>query len=75
VIEDSDGCEDMTYSPGGSQWLVVSGYRGGDIFYEKFLIGDDLIRGFSMQYPMAARDFYDPIVEKMEDSFGILRAN
>jgi hypothetical protein len=75
VIEGSEGYEDMTYNPGGSQWLVVSGYRGADIFYEKFLIDDDLIRGFSMQYPTAARDFYDPIVEKMEDSFGILRAN
>ena len=75
LIEGSEGYEEMTYTPGGSRWLVVSGYRGPDIYYEKFLIGSDKVRGFSVQYPTAKRDVYDPVVERLEDSFGLMRAN
>jgi hypothetical protein len=71
LIEGNEGYESMTYSPGGNRWLVVSGYRGPDIYYEKFLIGRDKIRGFSVQYPTVKRVLYDPIVEKLEDSFGV----
>ena len=71
LIEGSEGYDDMTYTPGGNRWLVISGYRDADIYYEKFLIGDDLVRGFSVQYPAAQRHFFDPIVERLEDSFRV----
>ena len=71
LIEGREGYENITYTPGGSRWLVVSGYRGPDIYYEKFLIGSDKVRGFSVQYPTAMRDLYDPIVERLEDSFRV----
>lgn len=75
LIEGSEDYENMTYTPGGSRWLVVSGYRGPNIYYEKFLIGSDKVRGFSVQYPTAKRDLYDPVVERLEESFGVMRAN
>jgi len=75
LIEGSEGYENMTYTPGGSRWLVVSGYRGPNIYYEKFLIGSDKVRGFSVRYPTAKRDLYDPVVERLEESFGVMRAN
>jgi hypothetical protein len=71
LIEGSEGYEDMTYTPSGSRWLVVSGYRGTDIYYEKFLIRPELVRGFSVQYPTAKREVYDPIVERLEDTFRV----
>ena len=74
LIEGSEGYENMTYTPGGNRWLVVSGYRGPDIYYEKFLIGSDKVRGFSVQYPTALRHIYDPIVERLEDTFRVFRA-
>jgi len=75
LIEGSEDYENMTYTPGGSRWLVVSGYRGPNIYYEKFLIGSDKVRGFSVRYPTAKRDLYDPVVERLEESFGVMRAN
>ena len=69
LVEQTEGYENVTYSPGGNRWLVVSGYRGDDIFYEKFFLSRGLVRGFSMQYPVSLRRLYDPVVERMEDSF------
>ena len=69
AISTAPGYENVTYSPRGDRWLVLSGYRGSDIFYEKFFVIDGTIVGFSFQYPEAERRFYDPLVEAMEDSF------
>jgi hypothetical protein len=69
LIDRTEGYEDVTYSPGGNRWLVVSGYRGDDIFYEKFFLKGGSVGGFSVQYPRLLRETYDPIVERMEDSF------
>lgn len=73
LIEETEGYGDVTYSPGGNRWLVASGYRGNDIFYEKFFISGDYVLGFSLQYPVSLRDLYDPVVERMEDSFRVDR--
>ena len=48
---------------------MVSGYRSGDIFYEKYFFIRGTVQGFSFRYPTAERAFYDPIVEAMEDTF------
>ena len=73
LIDKTEGYEKVTYNPGGDHWLVVSGYRGTDIFYEKFFLSRDLVRGFSLQYPASLRRLYDPVVERMEDSFKVSR--
>ena len=73
MVEEAEGYSDVTYSPGGNRWLVISGYRGDDIFYEKFFISGDDLLGFSLQYPVSLRDLYDPVVERMEDSFRVHR--
>jgi hypothetical protein len=61
--------QQVTYSPEGNGWLVVSGYRGEDIFYEKYFLVGGTVQGFSLQYPVAERAFFDPLVEVIEDSF------
>jgi hypothetical protein len=59
----------LTYSPGGQSWMVASGYRGENIYYEKFFVRNGEVRAFSVQYPKAMRSVYDPIVERLEDTF------
>ena len=65
----SDGYTDVTYSPSGRSWLVLSGYRGDNIFYEKYFFRGDTVHGFGIEFPAAERPFYAPIIEHIEDSF------
>ena len=65
----SDGYEEVTYSPVGRSWLVISGYRGGNIFYEKYFFRGDTVHGFGMEFPESEKPYYAPIVEDIEDSF------
>ena len=52
-------------------WFVLSGEGNGKIFYEKvmFSCGGRLINSFAMIYPSERRRHFDPIVERMENSF------
>ena len=61
----------IDYGPVGRSWTVLSGIRGDTMVYEKamFSCGGRLINSFAMLYPVEERDFYDPIVERIEDSF------
>jgi hypothetical protein len=34
LLQDEAGYNDVTYSPSGRNWLVLSGFRGDKIFYE-----------------------------------------
>lgn len=63
------GYDNVTYSPQCQTWLVLSGYRGPNVFYEKFFAVNGTVQGFSFEYPVVSRDLYDPLVELLEDSF------
>ncbi|MDQ3674415.1 MAG: hypothetical protein M3365_08575 [Gemmatimonadota bacterium] len=65
----SEGYSDVTYSPSGRSWLVVSGYRGDNIFYEKYFFRGDTVHGFGMEFPSSEKPYYEDIVEEIEDSF------
>ena len=65
----TEGYENVTYSPVGNSWLVVSGYRGDKVFYEKYIFRGDTVQAFGMEYPESVRATYDPILEGVEDSF------
>lgn len=61
----------VDYAPRGRTWSVLSGTQGATMVYEKvmFTCGGTIINSFALVYPIAERDFYDPIVEGIEDSF------
>lgn len=59
----------MTYSPSGDTWLVLSGFRGDRIFYEKYFFRDGMISAFGMEFPKERKPFYGPMIERIEDSF------
>ncbi|MGQ7792870.1 hypothetical protein ACUN0C_10715 [Faunimonas sp. B44] len=65
----SEGYQDVTYSPSGESWLVLSGHRGDHIFYEKYFFRGETIHGFGMEFPAASKPRYAPIIERIEDSF------
>ncbi len=54
--------DDVTYSRAGQRWAVVSGYRDGQIFYERYIFRGDLIHSMSIRYPEELRARYDPLV-------------
>jgi hypothetical protein len=65
----AEGYDNVTYSPTGGDWLVLSGFRGDAIFYEKYFFRDNVISAFGMEFPQERKPFYAPIVERIEDSF------
>jgi hypothetical protein len=64
---------DLDYLPVGNTWSVLSGQRDGKMFYDKviFTCNWRRIGRFALVYPVAERSFYDPIVERIEDSFTV----
>ena len=71
VARHSYGEYKIGYRPLASSWFVLSGEGDGKIFYEKvmFSCGGRLINSFAMIYPKAQRHIFDPIVERIEDTF------
>jgi hypothetical protein len=63
-----DDYANVTYRASGAGWLVLSGLRGSDIFYEKYLFSRDLVLGMVMTYPQALKAEYDPIAARIAKS-------
>jgi hypothetical protein len=71
VARHSYGDYKIEYRRLGGSWFVLSGEGNGRIFYEKvmFSCGGRLINSFAMIYPAAQRQTFDPIVERVENTF------
>ena len=71
LMANAGGYDELTYRPRGRSWFVLSGYRGNDIYYEKvmFSCGGQVVNVMAISYPNGERDLYDPVVERMEDTF------
>jgi hypothetical protein len=71
VMSDRDAGETIDYQPQGSNWFVISGTRGDEIFYERHLISHrgEVTNGFVMSYPASRKHAYDPVVTRMSKSF------
>lgn len=61
---------DVSYRASGADWLVLSGSRGENIYYERYLFVGDEIHGVVIAYPRAAKASYDPIVARIAQSLG-----
>lgn len=58
----------VTYRASGADWLVLSGARGSQIFYEKYLFRDHVVHGLVVTYPLSLKASYDPIVARIARS-------
>ncbi len=65
------GYDSVTYRRGGEDWYVLSGYRGGDVFYRKLLRRDDgeTLHVFEISYPKQDKRTFDAIAARMAKSF------
>jgi hypothetical protein len=71
VLEQSYPGAALDYAPVRDTWFVLSGTRGGTMFYERvtFTCGGRLINSWAMLYPVAERRVYDRIVEQVARSY------
>ena len=62
--------EKITYRDKGPNWFVLSGTRGGTVFYERHLLShqNELVNTLDMTYPARLEKAYDPIVTRMSRS-------
>jgi hypothetical protein len=65
----SSDYSEVTLRASGSNWLVLSGYRGASIFYERYIFVKrkdvDTIHGFVITYGRDAKAVYDPIAARI----------
>ena len=61
----------ITYQRRGGGWFVLSVLDGERIFYEKVFLGCQgrVFTSFALVYPTRSRALYDPIVERIEQTF------
>jgi len=53
----------VTYAKTGRNWVVLSGFEDGKVFYQRQVIGPtDIIHGLQITYPKALKAKYDPLV-------------
>jgi hypothetical protein len=67
-----DDFANVTYRMSKGNVLVLSGFRGDQVYYDKFIFSADqeTIHHFAITYPAVAKSTYDPIVERMSKSMG-----
>ncbi|MCQ8781273.1 hypothetical protein [Mangrovibrevibacter kandeliae] len=62
IIKWRAGDDTVTYAKHGNSWAVVSGYRDGKIFYERYIFRGDTIHSVAIRYPERLRSRYDDLV-------------
>lgn len=63
--------QEVTYKHIGKNFFVVSGHRGGKIFYRRTVLSNDVQASFDLAYDPSMQDVMDPIVKDISDSFCI----
>jgi hypothetical protein len=71
ILKQFAGYNEMDYSPRGKTWFVLSGFRDDVIYYQKvmFSCGERVINALSVTFPRAEKNFYEGLIEVMEDRF------
>jgi hypothetical protein len=71
LLKEFKGHENIGYGPRGNSWFVLSGLRGGKLYYEKvlFACGGRIVNAFALTYPEEQKHAFDPIVTGLEKNF------
>lgn len=60
----------VTYRRVAKDWVVLSGYDGGEVFYKRFEFGaEDVVHALLIRYPKARKAAYDRLVGPIAESF------
>lgn len=62
--------ERVTYEKEGRRWFVLSGFRGGDVFYRKLILSADgeVAHTLELVYPADEKRFFDPLTTRIANS-------
>jgi hypothetical protein len=71
LLKQFAGYEKVTYNPRGKTWFVLSGFHDGSVYYQKVMFSceDEVINVLAVNWPVANRERYDPIIELLEKNF------
>ncbi len=71
LLEEFGGYDELTYSPVGKTWFVLSGFRDDMIYYQKvmFSCAGRIVNVLSISFPAEEKPRYAPMIEKIEDRF------
>ncbi len=71
VLEEFGGYDELTYSPLGKTWFVLSGFRGNTIYYQKvmFSCAGRIVNVLSISFPTEEKPRFAPMIEEIEDRF------
>lgn len=59
----------MTYKSISDEFYIVSGEEDGSIYYEYSIVGTGSINTFRIEYPKSDKEYFDPIVAEIYQSF------
>lgn len=60
---------EVTYRRVASDWAVISGFDGPDIFYHRIEMGrSKSIHGLLIRFPAGAKSRYEPLIKPIADS-------
>ena len=63
------GTREVTYSKTGKNWLVLSGFEGELVFYERYLFADSgIVHAMVLTYPQSLMVKYDLVAGKIASS-------
>lgn len=57
------------YKKQQGNWFVVSWIEGDNILYEKVIVGTGSMNTLLIKYPTSQKDYFNPIVSHLEDTF------
>jgi len=69
------GAATLEYAPLRTTWFVLAGNSGEEMFYERvtFACNGRIIHGWRLTYPVAARDYYSKVIERMHQGYKHVR--
>lgn len=59
----------VTYRVLRDDWFVVSGYENGDVYYQRSLLDNGVLKSFQMRYPAELKPEFDTITAQISWSF------
>jgi len=59
----------VTYQVLKNDWFAFSGHRQRKIFYQKTQLLQDIFKTFTLEYPVAQRELFDPLIDIIAKSF------
>ncbi|WIY24207.1 hypothetical protein [Parasedimentitalea psychrophila] len=67
--------EQLKRSQVGANWFLLSGNRGGNMFYEKYLFSPEMtqVQSIALEFPASHANVFSEIVKRMEAEFSTYR--